>query len=411
MTTDIKNIALGISGGIAAYKTPDLVRRLVGAEFEVIPVLTQSATRFVTQTSLATVSGNRVRDDLWDEEAEQNMGHIELARWADLLLIAPATAQMIATMANGLSPNLLATIYLATSAPTAIAPAMNQQMWQHPATERNLKKLQEDGVFCWGPAEGDQACGETGPGRMLEPESILEELLKLRDQLSGKGLLSNVRVLVSAGPTREAIDPVRYISNASSGRQGFALAKAAREEGATVTLISGPVELETPVGVERIDVVSTDEMKNAVFSHAGSHDLFISVAAVADYRPATVAEMKIKKDRSHDSKLANLKLDLVENDDILICLAERFPNMLKVGFAAETDDVLNHARSKRIRKSLDYIVVNDVSKPSIGFHGEDNECTLIHADGEKRLRKASKDEIARQILREIAPSLRSRLQR
>ena len=224
-------------------------------------------------------------------------------------------------------------------------------------------------------------------------------------------MLSNVRVLVSAGPTREAIDPVRYISNASSGRQGFALAKAAHEEGAKVTLISGPVELETPEGVERIDVISSNEMKNAVLSHAGSHDLFISVAAVADYRPATVAERKIKKDQAHDSKLANLKLDLVENDDILICLAERFPNMLKVGFAAETDDVLNHARTKRIRKSLDYIVVNDVSNPSIGFHGVNNECTLIHADGEKRLKKTSKDEIARQILREIAPSLHSRLQR
>ena len=411
MTTDIKNIALGVSGGIAAYKTPDLVRRLVGADFEVIPILTQSATQFVTATSLATVSGNRVRDDLWDEEAEQNMGHIELARWADLLLIAPATAQMIATMANGLSPNLLATIYLATSAPAAIAPAMNQQMWQHPATARNLKVLRGDGVFCWGPAEGDQACGETGPGRMLEPESILEEVLKLRQQFSGKRLLSNARVLVSAGPTREAIDPVRYISNASSGRQGFALAKAAHEEGAKVTLISGPVELETPEGVERIDVVSSVEMKNAVLSHAGSHDLFISVAAVADYRPATVAERKIKKDQAHDSKLANLKLDLVENDDILICLAERFPNMLKVGFAAETDDVLNHARTKLIRKSLDYIVVNDVSNPSIGFNGVDNECTLIHAGGEKKLKKTSKDEIARQILREIAPSLHSRLQR
>lgn len=411
MTTDLKNIALGISGGIAAYKTPDLVRRLVGAGFDVIPILTNSATQFVTATSLATVAGHRVRSDLWDEEAEQNMGHIELARWADLLLVAPATAQMIATMANGLSPNLLATIYLATSAPTAIAPAMNQQMWQHVATQRNLERLVDDGVYCWGPAEGDQACGEIGPGRMLEPELILQEVLKLRQQTPEEQLLANVNVLVSAGPTREAIDPVRYISNASSGRQGFAIAKAAKEEGAKVTLISGPVELDTPDGVERIDVVSADDMKHAVLSNARSHDVFFSVAAVADYRPATVAERKIKKDARRESRLANLKLDLVENDDIVRCLGEQYPQMLKVGFAAETDNVLNHARTKRIRKNLDFIVVNDVSNPTIGFNGVNNECTVIHAKGEKRLAKTSKDEIARQIVREIAPSVHARLNR
>ena len=409
MNADIKKVVLCITGGIAAYKTPDLVRRFVGAGFDVIPVLTQSASAFVTKTSLAAVAGNRVRDDLWDEEAEQNMGHIELARWADLVLVAPATAHVIGEMANGLCSNLVTTVIAATTAPVAIVPAMNQQMWLRPATQRNISQLQQDGVMCWGPAEGDQACGEVGPGRMLEPEEIVNEVLAWSETRTTQKTLQNVKVLVSAGPTREAIDPVRYISNASSGRQGYALAAAAQKQGADVTLVSGPVELETPTGVQRVDVTTANEMKNAVLTHASKNDVFFSVAAVADYRPATQAEQKIKKNANMTSNFANLKLDLIENDDILTCLGKEYPSLLKVGFAAETDDVLNHARAKRIRKNLDFIVVNDVSNPEIGFNGSHNECTLIHAKGEKKLTKSTKFEIAEQLIAEIAPAIKERV--
>ena len=408
MSKSIRHIVLGITGGIAAYKTPDLVRKLIGSDFEVTVVLTEAAEKFVTATTLAAVSGRSVRNDLWDPDAEQHMGHIELARWADLLLIAPASAHTIGLMANGLCPNLLTTIYSATTVPAAIAPAMNQQMWFNSATQRNVEQLKTDGVLCWGPAEGDQACGEVGPGRMLEPEQIVSEVLKLCDESNEHKPLTGINVLISAGPTREAIDPVRFISNASSGRQGFALAQGAHSLGANVTLISGPVELETPEGVSRVNVITAEEMKRNVLIHAASNDVFFSVAAVADYRPASVAEQKIKKTQKFSSTLANLKLELVENDDILLCVSEVFPQLVKVGFAAETNDVLAHARAKRIRKNLDYIVVNDVSNPTIGFNGLDNECTLIHAEGEKKLNKASKEEIARQILLEIAPSIRQR---
>ena len=301
-----KRIVLGIGGGIAAYKTPALVRQLVAAGMDVTPVMTESAHHFVTATVLTTLSGNRVRTDLWDLEAESSMGHIELARWADTLLIAPATANLLARLAHGLADDLLTTLYLATTAPTIVAPAMNAEMWNHTATKRNIGVLKTDGVRVIGPEYGEQACGEIGPGRMLEPEDIVSRLLGNTDPI--KTSMEGLKVLVTAGPTRESIDPVRYLTNASSGKQGYAIAEAARDAGAVVSLVSGPVALPSPRGVQQISVTTAAEMKSAVLGLVNDIDIMFGVAAVADYRPIHSEPHKIKKTQQNGSSMSVLSL-------------------------------------------------------------------------------------------------------
>lgn len=398
MQTDnhASRILLGISGGIAAYKAPALVRNLRTRGADVVPVLTQNASRFVTETALQAVAGHRPRADLWDVEAEAAMGHIELARWADAVVIAPATANLIARLANGIADDLLTTAYLATTAPVFVAPAMNVRMWEHVATRRNIQRLRDDGVTVLGPADGEQACGEFGPGRMIEPELIAE---KVTATLGAARVLDGTRVLITAGPTREFLDPVRFISNRSSGRQGFALAEAARDAGAEVTLVAGPVHLSTPMGIERVDVVSAQEMKDAVTQRAPDTDIFVSVAAVADYRPHTVHDQKLKKSQQQPG---NFRVALKENEDIVGSIAGVEPRPFVVGFAAETENPLEYAREKRRRKCMDAIVVNDVSDPSIGFDSGDNAVTLIHPGGEVELPIMPKGAIARRLVAEIA---------
>ena len=391
-----KRILLGISGGIAAYKAPLLVRNLRTRGADVVPVLTQSATRFVTETTLQAVAGHRPRTDLWDAEAEAAMGHIELARWADAVVIAPATANVIARLANGIADDLLTTMYLATTAPVFIAPAMNVKMWEHVATQRNLERLRNDGVTVLGPADGEQACGEFGPGRMVEPEEIAEIVTAA---VGTPRILDGTRVLITAGPTREFLDPVRFISNRSSGRQGFALAEAARDAGAEVTLVAGPVHQFTPMGIQRIDVVSAQDMKDEVTKRAPEADIFVSVAAVADYRPRTVHDQKLKKSQQQPG---DFRVALKENEDIVGSIAGVEPRPFVVGFAAETEHPLEYAREKRRRKCMDAIVVNDVSDPAIGFDSGDNAVTLIHSGGELGLPKMPKGAIARRLVAEIA---------
>lgn len=398
MDTDshVHRILLGISGGIAAYKAPALVRHLLVRNAEVIPVLTPNAIRFVSPTALQAVANQRPRADLWDDEAEAAMGHIELARWADAVVVAPATANLIARLAAGLADDLLTTLCLATTAPIFVAPAMNVRMWEHPASQRNLDRLRADGVTVLGPGEGEQACGEFGPGRMLEPEEIADAVTA---ELATPRSLAGVRVLVTAGPTREFLDPVRFISNRSSGRQGFAFAQAAHDAGAQVTLVSGPVHLPTPAGVDRVDVVSAREMKDAVIGRASGSDIFVSVAAVADYRPQQVHEQKLKKSQQSSDEF---RMVLKENDDIVGTIADVVPRPFVVGFAAETENALDHARRKRQRKRMDAIVVNDVSDASIGFDSGDNAVTLIHSGGELALGRMPKRAIAQRLVAEIA---------
>ena len=392
-----KRIVLGIGGGIAAYKTPALVRQLVAAGMDVIPVMTGSANHFVTATVLTTLSGHRVRDDLWDLEAERSMGHIELARWADTLLIAPATANLLARLANGLSNDLLTTLYLATTAPTVVAPAMNLEMWNHSATKRNIGVLKTDGVSIIGPDRGEQACGETGPGRMLEIKDIVSYLLGTTDPIDTP--MTGLRVLVTAGPTRESIDPVRYITNSSSGKQGYAIAEAARDAGAIVTLVSGPVALPPPKGVQQINIISAAQMKSAVLDIANDIDIMFGVAAVADYRPSHSEPHKIRKMQQNGSSMS---IELVENDDILASVAALSDPPYLVGFAAETQSLIKNAVQKRERKCLDAIVVNDVSDHSIGFDSDENEVTLLHAHGETTFDKSPKAEIASKLVAAIS---------
>ena len=389
-------ILLGISGGIAAYKAPLLVRHLRAVGAEIVPVLTPNAARFVTPAALQAVAGQRPRTDLWDPQAEAAMGHIELARWADAVVVAPATANLIARFAGGIADDLLTTVYLATTAPVFVAPAMNVKMWEHPATQRNVLRLRADGVTILGPAEGEQACGEFGPGRMLEPEEIADIVTAA---LGTPRALTGAKVLITAGPTREYLDPVRFISNRSSGRQGFTLAEAARDAGAEVTLVAGPVHLPTPTGIDRIDVVSAQEMKDAVHARAPDADIFVSVAAVADYRPQRLHQQKLKKS---EQPSGGLRVALKENDDIVGSIADVQPRPFVVGFAAETHNALEFAREKRQRKCMDAIVVNDVSDPAIGFDSGDNAVTLIHAAGEVVLPKMPKHAIARRLVAEIA---------
>ncbi|MFA7558394.1 MAG: bifunctional phosphopantothenoylcysteine decarboxylase/phosphopantothenate--cysteine ligase CoaBC [Hydrogenophaga sp.] len=393
-----KHILLGVTGGIAAYKAPVLVRELRRAGAEVRVVTTSAAEAFVGPLSLQAVSGHPVRRELFDPAAEAGMDHIALARWADLVLVAPATADFLARLGAGLADDLLATLCLATAAPIAVAPAMNQQMWRAAATVHNVGLLRGRGVHVFGPAEGEQACGEAGPGRMLEP---LELVTCCAGLLGASDRLAGVRVLVTAGPTREALDPVRFISNRSSGRMGFAVAEAAAAAGAAVTLVSGPVDLPTPPGVQRVDVVSAAEMAAAV--DARDCDLFIGTAAVADYRPLAIAPEKIKK------SAARLTLELERNLDILASVAARPARPFTVGFAAETEHLEAHARDKLARKGLDMIAANDVSpRAEGGFDSAVNALRVFWADGEATLPLQDKRQLARELVQLISDRYRSR---
>jgi phosphopantothenoylcysteine decarboxylase/phosphopantothenate--cysteine ligase len=385
------HVLLGVSGGIAAYKGAETVRRLRDAGAEVHVVLTANAARFVTPLTFQALSGNPVRTSLWDESAEAAMGHIELARWADEVLIAPASADLIARLAHGHADDLLTTLCLATAAPVSLAPAMNQQMWAHAATQANLALLRQRGVRVFGPASGGQACGEFGSGRLLEAGEIVGELAGAR----APRVLDGLRVLVSAGPTYEDIDPVRFIGNRSSGRMGFAVAEAAVQAGAHVTLIAGPVSLATPAGVARIDVRSAREMREAVVAQAPRSDVFVSAAAVGDFRPQAVAPQKLKKTGQ------GLELSLMQNPDILAEVAAMPQRPFLVGFAAETENVEDYARAKLERKRLDLIAANRVGA-DCGFERDDNALLLIWPDGREELARADKRELARQLIGRIA---------
>ncbi|HEY0231775.1 MAG TPA: bifunctional phosphopantothenoylcysteine decarboxylase/phosphopantothenate--cysteine ligase CoaBC [Dokdonella sp.] len=385
------HVLLGVSGGIAAYKGAETVRRLRDAGAEVRVVLTANAARFVTALTFQALSGNPVRTSLWDESAEAAMGHIELARWADEVLIAPASADIIARLAHGRADDLLTTLCLATAAPVSLAPAMNQQMWAHTATQANLAVLRQRGVRVFGPASGGQACGEFGSGRLLEAGEIVGELAGARAPRVFDGL----KVLVSAGPTYEDIDPVRFIGNRSSGRMGFAVAEAAAQAGAQVTLIAGPVALATPAGVARIDVRSAREMREAVVAQAPRSDVFVSAAAVGDFRPQAVAPQKLKKTGQ------GLELSLMQNPDILAEVAAMAQRPFLVGFAAETENVEAYARAKLERKKLDLIAANRVGA-DCGFERDDNALLLLWPEGREELARADKRALARQLVARIA---------
>ena len=386
-----RNILLGITGGIAAYKVAELTRLLVTAGASVRVAMTPAAQTFITPLTMQALSGNPVHTDLLDPAAEAAMGHIELARWADVVLVAPATADFIARVAYGHANDLLSTLCLATRAPLALAPAMNTQMWLHPATQANCALLTSRGTTLIGPGEGDLACGETGPGRMLDPVDLIAVLPTL---LEG-GLLAGQRVMVTAGPTREAVDPVRYLSNRSSGKMGFAVAAAAAGAGARVTLVSGPVALATPAGVTRVDVESAEEMRAAVQGAVADCDIYIGAAAVADYRPQLVATEKVKKND------ASLNLELERTEDILAEVAARDEGPFTVGFAAETEKVVEYARAKLEAKGLDLVAANRVGN-GLAFDRDDNELELIWPGGGLRLPRAPKTVLARQLIDHIA---------
>jgi len=388
------NVLLGISGGIAAYKAPDLVRRLRERGADVQIVMTTSAEEFVTATALQAVSGRQLRSNLWDKDAEAAMSHIELARWADVVLIAPATAEVMARIVSGAAPDLLTTICLATEAPIALAPAMNHIMWNNAATQANREVLEQRGIHILGPGVGSQACGETGAGRMLEPDEIAATVFSLTGGKGG-GLLEGRAVVVTAGPTREAIDPVRYITNRSSGKMGYAMANAAAVAGADVILVSGPVNIAAPPGVELRVVETAEEMYSATHEVIGEADIFIAAAAVADYRPAKVGTQKIKKNDK------SLSLDLVRCPDILASVAKLQRPPFTVGFAAETENLEENARSKLQKKRLDMIIANRVGTGS-GFDRDDNTVSVLWTGGERNFPTATKLDLARDLIELVA---------
>jgi phosphopantothenoylcysteine decarboxylase/phosphopantothenate--cysteine ligase len=388
-----RHILIGITGGIAAYKAAELTRLFKGVGAEVRVVLTDGGAEFITPLTLQALSGNPVHQSLLDPEAEQGMGHIELARWADLIIVAPATADFMARFAGGMANDLLTTLCLATDAPIALAPAMNQAMWRDPRTQQNLETLLSQGVSIFGPGSGEQACGDTGPGRMIEPTEILTSCA----DLIANGPLNEKSVVITAGPTREAIDPVRFISNHSSGKMGFELATAAAKAGANVTLIAGPVSQATPKGVKRIDVESAEQMLEAALVASEQADIFIGAAAVADYRPQLFAEQKIKKGAEEVMEIL-----LTKNPDIIATIAAQPKRPLMIGFAAETENLVEYARSKLIRKGLDLVIANDVSKTDIGFNSDHNEVILVGPNGELPLPKTGKSELAEQLISHIS---------
>ncbi|MEZ9924215.1 bifunctional phosphopantothenoylcysteine decarboxylase/phosphopantothenate--cysteine ligase CoaBC [Vibrio breoganii] len=389
-----KKIVLGISGGIAAYKCAELTRRLSERGAQVKVVMTKAAKEFITPLTMQAVSGQPVSESLLDPAAEASMGHIKIAKWADLVLLAPATADLIARMAAGMGNDLLTTVVLATDAPVAVAPAMNQQMYKNVATQENISTLQRRGMTIWGPASGEQACGDIGAGRMLEPMQLVERCIA---QFQPK-LLQDKKIVITAGPTQEAIDPVRFISNHSSGKMGYALAEQAARLGAEVTLISGPVNLATPANVTRINVLSAEQMHQVAMEHAPLSDVFIGCAAVADYRPAEIAEQKMKKVDGSDE----LVVRMVKNPDIIAGVASLTQNRpFTVGFAAETQDVEKYAMDKLSRKKLDLICANDVSQAGIGFNSNDNALNLYWPNGHKNFPLASKQALAQSIIEQI----------
>ncbi len=392
MTLQGKKLLLGITGGVAAYKAAALARLLARAGADVRVAMTEAATRFVTPVTLQALTGQTVWTDLWDPRVPGNMGHIELSRDRELIMVAPASGDFLGKLAGGLADDLLSTLCLARRCPLMVAPAMNVEMWENPAMQRNLHTLRGDGIFLAGPAAGDQACGEVGMGRMLEPEEIVEEI----EAFFQPKLLAGKRVLVTAGPTEEPIDPVRSITNASSGKMGYAVARAAREAGARVTLVSGPVALAAPAGVERIGVRTAEQMFDAVKKAAAASDVFIAVAAVADYKVRNRAAQKIKKGG------AGMTLDLAENPDILAYVAAMKNPPFCVGFAAESEKLAENARAKRAKKKVPLLAAN-LAQKALG--AEDNEITLFDDRGEHPLGRGPKLELARKLIAHIAGML------
>ncbi len=386
-----RKILLGVTGGIAAYKAAEFLRLLQKDGAEVRVVMTPSAQEFVQPLTFQALSGHRVYTDIFDGEADSAMDHIELARWCDLLVIAPASADFLGKLRAGYADNLLLTLCLASKQPVAVAPAMNQQMFANPATGDNIAALERNGILIWGPDAGEQACGDVGPGRMLEPEQLLRQVV----EQFAPGPLSGRRLLLTAGPTREPIDPVRYISNRSSGKMGYALAEAARRAGAEVCLVSGPVALAAPAGVERVSVESASEMYDAVLARAEGQDIFIACAAVSDYRVRDAAEHKLKKSSE------SLSLELVRNEDILAAVSALETRPFCVGFAAETRDVETYARDKLERKRLDMIAANRVGDGS-GFETDVNQLDVFWPDGGAPIEQASKTEVAKRLIELVA---------
>ncbi|MFT7387779.1 MAG: phosphopantothenoylcysteine decarboxylase/phosphopantothenate--cysteine ligase [Candidatus Endobugula sp.] len=389
-----RRILLGVSGGIAAYKSAELIRRLQDLGADVRVVMTRAAQEFITPLTLQALSGNPVHLDLLDPTAEAAMGHIELARWADVMVVAPASADVIARITQGNGNDLLTTACLARRCELIIAPAMNEAMWHHQATQANLTELKARGVYQIGPAAGGQACGDMGMGRMSEPAVLAQEIASHFET----GTLAGKSVVITAGPTREAIDPVRFVSNHSSGKMGYALAQAAVNAGAKVTLISGPTALSCPDHVTRIDVVSAVDMYQASMAILNECDIFIASAAVADFRPANIAEQKMKKTATEDT----MTITMVKNPDIVASIASANNKPFVVGFAAETHDVLRYAKDKLHRKNLDMIIANDVSDPAIGFNSDNNTVTIITKNGNFHLPEASKCQLSTLIIDYIA---------
>ena len=389
-----KNILLCVTGGIAAYKAAELVRLLKTSNAFVKVLMTKSAQEFITPLTMQALSGEKVHTDLLSTEAEAAMGHIELAKWCDLIVIAPCSANSLSKIAEGRGDDLLSAVCLATESEIFIAPAMNQAMWKDKRTQKNLSKSINAGLNIIGPASGEQACGDVGDGRMTEPADIVSEVEKTLE----KGLLTGKKVIITAGPTQEMIDPVRYISNKSSGKMGFSLAEEVKNQGALVTLISGPVNLKTPEKVKRHDVLSADEMKLKVEELIEDCDIFISAAAVSDFKPKEIYKNKIKK--KENEKHLNLKMD--KNSDILKVISEKNLNLKTVGFAAETENLLSNAKKKLSQKKLDLIVANDVSNKDIGFDSDENEVTLITKKEQKKIKKASKKIVSKKIVEFIA---------
>ncbi len=392
-----KRILLGVTGGIAAYKSADLVRRLQDAGARVQVVMTAAAQEFITPLTMQALSGNPVHTNLLDPAAEAGMGHIQLARWADLVLIAPASADFIARLVQGQADDLLTTLCLATPAPIAVAPAMNQGMWRNASTQANVDVLKQRKIHVFGPAAGEQACGDIGLGRMLEALQLVEATASL----FVSGSLAGKKVVITAGPTREAIDPVRYISNHSSGKMGYALAQAAVEAGAQTVLISGPTQLAAPERVECISVITAEEMLTASLQHALGCDVFIAAAAVADYRPAQIAVHKIKKNADAESML----LELVKNPDIVATIAALEKKPFTVGFAAESENLIAYAQGKLTRKNLDLVIANNIADAGIGFNADENAVTVIDKEYQQVLTQRSKQQLARDLIALIAQKI------
>lgn len=397
--SNIKRILVGITGGIGAYKSAELVRLLREANFEVKVVMTSAAKQFITPLTLQALSGSRVYDSLWKSSAENGMDHIELAKWADLILIAPATADCMARLAHGLADDLLTTVCLVSTALLSVAPAMNQAMWHHPATQANVKLLKERNVIFFGPEEGIQACGDQGIGRMQEAEMIVKNIQQSFDSSSLS--LKNLSIMITAGPTQEAIDPVRYISNHSSGKMGYALAQAAKEMGANVILISGPTYLDCPASIKRINVKSAEDMQTAVMKNIKNIDIFIGAAAVADYRSEEIQENKIKKIENENT----LILKLIKNPDILAQVSDLDKRPFVIGFCAETENLLENARSKKNKKKLDMMIANLVNENSSGFYNDNNKGWVITDKETIELPMMSKKNMAEKIFEIIVASV------